>query len=118
MNIVQAAKDANLFRPFLGAELESWSNWLVALRAVYGLPIRKPASRETITACTGRDPDRLPKAGFDTAVFLTGRRSGKSRAAAIIGAYEATLAGRETKLAKGERGVVPICIRVSPKGGS
>lgn len=116
MNIVQAAKDANLFRPFLGAELESWSNWLVALRAVYGLPIRKPASRETITACTGRDPDRLPKAGFDTAVFLTGRRSGKSRAAAIIGAYEATLAGRETKLAKGERGVVPICAPSKSQG--
>jgi hypothetical protein len=51
----------------------------------------------------------LPSDGFDTALFLTGRRSGKSRIAAVIGAYEAALAGHEAKLAKGEQGFVAIC---------
>jgi hypothetical protein len=49
-------------------------------------------------------------------LFLTGRRSGKSRIAAVIGAYEAALAGHETKLAKGERGVVPICAPTKAQG--
>jgi hypothetical protein len=72
------------------------------------LPILSVAGRRLVRQCTGRDPAQLPRTGFDTALFLTGRRSGKSRTAAIIGAFEATLAGHEHKLARGERGVVPI----------
>jgi hypothetical protein len=50
----------------------------------------------------------LPADGFATALFLIGRRSGKSRIAAIVGAFEAILAGHERKLAKGEQGSVVI----------
>ncbi len=118
MNIIEAIKDENLFRPFLAnaeGELSSWWNWLAALRVVYGLPV--PKSRHPcVERCTGRHYDGLPDSGFDTALFLTGRRSGKSRAAAIIGAYEAVLAGHERKLAKGERGVVPICAPTKTQG--
>lgn len=110
MNIIDAIKDEQLFRPFLGEKLASWHTWFAALRVVYGLPLGRKR-REHVRHCTGRQPDRLPKDGFDTALFLTGRRSGKSRVAAIIGAYEAALAGHETKLAKGEMGMVAI---VSP----
>ncbi|MBW3540725.1 MAG: hypothetical protein KY476_10680 [Planctomycetes bacterium] len=106
MNIIDAIKDENLFRPFLG-KLQSWRNWLTALRVLYGLPLYRPG-RRTVQQCTGRDWSRLPRAGFETGLFLTGRRSGKSRCAAIIGAYEAALAGHERRLAKGERGVVPV----------
>jgi hypothetical protein len=105
-NIIEAIEDPNLFRPFLG-DLASWVPWQTALRAVYGLPLAKE-EHELIRRCTGRDPERLPAAGFDAALFLTGRRSGKSRNAAIIGAYEATIAGHEAKLAKGEQGLVSI----------
>lgn len=108
MNIIEAIKDENLFRPYLG-DLSSWRQWLTALRVLYGLPTNwKRRSRALIERCTGRQTEDLPTDGFDTALFLTGRRSGKSRVAAIIGAYEAVLAGQEAKLAKGETGIVPI----------
>jgi len=109
MNIIQAIEDANLFRPFLAdasGSLTSWSRWLVAMKVLYGMPIKSKSDRNLLRECTGRT--RLPKDGFTTALFLTGRRSGKSRMAAVAGAFEAVLAGHETQLAKGERGVVLI----------
>ena len=33
MNIIEAIKDENLFRPFLGNDLATWQPWLVAMRA-------------------------------------------------------------------------------------
>jgi len=110
MNIIEAINEEKLFRPFLGDDSNSWRNWMAALRVMYGLKfaaIRKPL----IAEATKRDPDKLSPDGFDTALFLTGRRSGKSRIAAVIGAYESTIAGHEEKLAVGEKGVVAI---VSP----
>jgi hypothetical protein len=108
MNIIKAIKDEQLFRPYVGEDIHSWRNWLTALRVLYGGPIKHMSERRLVRQCTGRDTALLPKDGFDTALFLTGRRSGKSRVAAIIGAYEAVLAGHETKLDKGEQGIVPI----------
>jgi hypothetical protein len=81
---------------------------LTALRAIYGLPINGTAARQLVRDCIGRDPALLPPEGFGTNLLLVGRRSGKSRASAIMGAYEAALAGHERKLAPGERGYVPI----------
>lgn len=111
MNIVDAIKDENLFRPFLAdkdGRIDTWRPWMTALRCVYGLPV-PPAQHELVRQCTGRDPLTLPKRGSSVACLLTGRRSGKSRTAAIVGAYEAALAGHEAKLSKGERGVVIVC---------
>lgn len=113
MNILQAIKDDNLFRPFFGGDLTSWHRWLAALRVLYGLPFTK-AGRPVVEQCTGRK--QFPGDGFDTALFLTGRRSGKSRIAAVIAAYEAALAGHEAKLAKGEHGVVGICAPTKRQG--
>ena len=107
MNIIHAINDPNLFRPFLGEELGTWSGWLAALRVLYGLPLSE-CHHEIVEKCTGRNPDSFPQEGFDAALFLTGRRSGKSRPAAVVAAYEAVLAGHEAKLAKGERGVVAV----------
>lgn len=115
MNLLQAVHDENLFQPFLGEDLASWRSWFAALRALYGLPIGEKGS-EVVRQCAGRDAEVLPSQGFGTALFLTGRRSGKSRIAAIIGAYEAVLAGHELKLAKGERGVVAICAPSKSQG--
>ncbi|MBL7146522.1 MAG: hypothetical protein ISS76_19945 [Phycisphaerae bacterium] len=115
MNIIDAIKDQNLFRPFLEdgkGKLSTWSNWMVALRFLYGLPITK--SIQLIEQCTGRK--KLSPNGFDTALFLTGRRSGKSRIAAVIGAFEAALSGREKLLAKGEIGMVAILAPTQKQG--
>lgn len=113
MNIIEACKDEKLFLDYLDNDLSTWQPWLAALRVVYGLhpPKWRPRGRKLIEQCTGRDVDQLPTVGFDVALFLTGRRSGKSRIAAVIAAYEAILAGREKKLKKGETGVVAV---VSP----
>lgn len=108
MTVIEAIKDTNLFRPFLGNRLGSWRHWMVALRCLYGLPVRKAESRELVQHCTGRSTEELPNDGFQSALFLIGRRSGKSRISAIIGAFEALFGGHEQRLAKGETGVLPI----------
>lgn len=107
MNIIEAIEDEKLFRPFLG-ELGTWSKWGACLRALHGLPITSAASQRFIREYAGRDPAQLPAEGFQTALFLTGRRSGKSRISAVCGAYEAALSGREKRLAKGEMGMVAV----------
>jgi hypothetical protein len=78
------------------------------LNFFYGLKLL-PGDAEMIHACTQRDPAKAPPGGFQTAVFLTGRRSGKSRTAALVAAYEAALAGHERQLSSGERGLVVVC---------
>jgi hypothetical protein len=116
MNIIEAIKDKNLFKPFVDKDLTSWHNWFTALRCLYGLPIRKPQSLELITKCTGREPASLPKEGFDTALFLVGRRSGKSKISSVVGAFEGGMSGREKLLSKGEMGVVAILAPTKKQG--
>jgi hypothetical protein len=111
MNIIDAMRDDMLFRPFLADDngLSTWVSWMAALRCLYGLPIPEK-QREFVKQVTGRSADTMPSTGFRTALFLTGRRSGKSRCgAAIPAAFEAILAGHEGKLARGEKGIVAVC---------
>lgn len=111
MNIIEAVKDKNLFKPFLADKndsLQTWHNWFVALRVLFGLPVKKQKNLELIKKCTGRNPSLLPSKGFSTGLFLIGRRSGKSVISAIIGAYIALFSGLEKKLIKGEMGMVAI----------
>ncbi|MBM4093982.1 MAG: hypothetical protein FJ276_31935 [Planctomycetes bacterium] len=115
MNIIEAVRDRQLFRPFLADKhdsLASWSSWLTALRALYGLPVSGSRSIELIRQCAGRDASLLPEQGFQTGIFLVGRRGGKSRLSACIAAYEATLSGRHELLAAGEKGLV-VCVAPS-----
>lgn len=121
MNIIQACKDELLFRNFLKfprkdhpvykfGSINSWRPWFTALRVLYGLPLPE-SSLDLIKQCTGRDPALFPEAGYRNCLWLCGRRSGKSRTAAVICAYEAVLAGHETRLSAGETGYVAV---VSP----
>ena len=86
----------------------------VALSCLYGLklPGNEKVS-ELILECTGRDSGLMPSDGFNTALFLTGRRSG-TRMAAVVAAFEATLAGHEQKLDHGEMGML-ACISPTKK---
>jgi len=108
VNILDAIRDENLFRPFLGDDLSTWKYWGIALRALYGIPIKSLKGRAFVQQCTGRDASELPAEGFQSALFLVGRRSGKSRIAAVIGGFEALFGGHEKRLAKGETGIIPI----------
>ena len=111
MNIVQAIRDPNLFRPYLAdkdGSISTWARWMCCLRAIHGLPLRKKWQKRLVKQCTGRNADRLPRAGADVSLILTGRRSGKSKIAAVVGAYEASLSGKEKSLSKGEMGMVAV----------
>ncbi len=110
ITITKAIKDEQLFRTFLqngDEEIRTWSNWLTYLRVLYGLKISSKRAA-LIKDCTGRNMNQLPENGFNTSLALVGRRSGKSKVAAIIGAFEAALSGKEKLLSKGEIGMVPI----------
>jgi hypothetical protein len=108
VRILDAIADPELFAPFLGEDHTTWDRWFSALKCLYGLSLNRQ-DRNLIRECTGRRNIRnLPPGGFTEALFLTGRRSGKSRTAALIGAFEAVCGGHERKLAPGEQGLVAI----------
>lgn len=108
MNIIQACKDERLFRPYFGKEYPTFSTWRWIMRAIYGLPITSEKGREFIQQVTGRDPDKLNPNGYSQVLALTGRRSGKSKSLAAVGAFESALAGHEEKLSPGEIGMVAV----------
>ncbi len=116
VNIIEAIKDENLFRPFFGGSLKTWRSWQTALRVLHGLPVKSARSRKLIKECTGRNPRKLPKGGFETALLLCGRRSGKSKITAIVGAHAAVLAGYEKRLSKGEVGLVAVVCPTKSQG--
>ena len=107
MNVLEAIRDEKLFRPYFGDDLHSWANWLAFLKFLYGLRTTR-ADRAVIRECTGRKKVKRQGPGFREALLLTGRRSGKSRIAGAIGAYEALFGGHEGKLSKGEQGIVAV----------
>ena len=108
LDIIDAIRDEKLFRPFLGDDLSTWEGWVSALSVVYGLPVLDKSQRKLVFECTGVPIDSLNDSGFSSSLFLTGRRSGKSRIAAVIGAYESAIAVHGKKLSKGEKGVVAV----------
>jgi len=114
VNIITATKDQNLFKPYLQGRndsLRSWLNWLICLRVIYGLPVRKPNNLALIRQCTGRDPSKLNPDGYNTVLLLVGRRGGKSKISGLIGAYEALFSGKEKLLSPGE---IPMLTITSP----
>ncbi len=114
MNILEAIKDRELgFRSFLSPSsgLRTWRPWLSALAVIYGVPLERRSARALVRKCTGRDPRKLPPDGFNEALLLCGRRSGKSKIAAVVGAFETLFGGHEQRLSPGEQGLVVI---VSP----
>lgn len=112
MNIIQAIRDEQLFRPYLqdrNGSLATWTRWMTCLRVVYGIPLTTPEQRRLVRQCTGRDPDKLDSRGYDTVLLLVGRRGGKSKVAGLIGGFEASLSGREQVCSPGEMPMVSIC---------
>ncbi len=115
MNIVEAIQDGNLFRSYVtnsaNGDLGSWSKWLVFLRVLFGLPLSKE-DRPIVHRCTGRlFTSKLSPDGYQECLLLCGRRSGKSKIIALVGAAEAILSGKEKQLSKGE---IPMVAIISP----
>jgi hypothetical protein len=107
VNYLEALDHPDLFGPWFAGS--SWKTWRTVERAIFGLPIPEE-DLSLFKELTGRDepPDEPVKEAW----IIAGRRSAKSRKAATIGTYLATIgaevAGWRDTLAPGERGVVLI----------
>jgi hypothetical protein len=100
--ITVAAAIAN--RQLLGAALGdtvSWSTWTVVLKAAFGMTLDDEELATFATVAGNRAP---PKQRVRELWAICGRRSGKSRVAALIGVYLATCC--KHALAPGEAGMV------------
>jgi hypothetical protein len=96
----QALDDAALLAGALPGD--SWANWRMLLVALMGEPLTS-VERQSFKALTGREAE----AGVmvDTFLAVAGRRSGKSRAMAVIAIYLSCLCEWADDLALGERGL-------------
>jgi hypothetical protein len=79
----------------------SWGAWRIFIKAMYALPLA-PAELAVYTACTGRT--RAPTSPASRVVAICGRRSGKSRIAAFLGAFYAGWRDYSNILSLGETG--------------
>jgi hypothetical protein len=84
---------------------DSWAVWRVLLIAICGEKLTD-GERAVFRELTGRE--REPLTLVDEAWMICGRRSGKTRAAAVLASYIAALCDHTEALAPGERGTLPI----------
>jgi hypothetical protein len=83
----------------------SWAKWRVLLIAAMGEELNSN-ERAIFMALTGRE--RGPLNRVEELWAIMGRRSGKTRAIAVLGAYLAALCDFTDVLAPGERAILPI----------
>jgi hypothetical protein len=102
ISIRKALSDPNLLGNVLAGE--SWQAWRMLLTASMGEALTD-IEREIFKHLTGREREPLQR--IEEAVFVIGRRGGKSRAMACCAAYLGGLC--KHTLVRGERGIV-LCI--------
>ena len=83
----------------------SWHAWRVLLIAIMGEELTA-AERAVFEGLTGRE--REPLEPVEEFWGVIGRRGGKTRAMAVLGAYLAACVDHRDVLGPGERGVLPI----------
>jgi hypothetical protein len=94
--------ESSLFKPWFVTN--SWATWTVFLKALFALPMND-AEKSLYQKHTGRSS--VPSEPFTKAWLICGRRSGKSRIAALIATYSAAFR-KYTTLQRGETGVAMI----------
>jgi len=103
IGIGTALEDHRLFGPSFAGD--SWNGWRAVLRAAFAEQLR-PEEKQFVDSVAGNRP--LPLHRVRELWITAGRRSGKSRMAAVIGAYIATCISHADKLSPGETGYVLI----------
>ncbi|WP_363347936.1 hypothetical protein [Methylocystis echinoides] len=98
-----ALADEDLFGRVLKGE--SWGAWRILLTAAMGEPLTDE-ERCVFEQLTGRPQE--PAEPVDELWAIVGRRGGKTRAAAVLAAYLASLCDWKDFLAPGERASLPI----------
>jgi ribosomal protein L37AE/L43A len=111
INILQAMQDPKLWKTFqqkkglLSRKLapDSWRNWKSFLATLFALPMDEEQV-SIYRQCTGRtDP---PKAAFEEAFCIVGRRGGKSLIAALVAVFLAVF--KTYDLSPGETGTLMV----------
>ncbi len=75
-------------------DVRPWTPWFPAIKAVYGLPLTE-SEMEGWYAYTGRSrPPR--REGYPTAIFIVGRRAGKSSIGAMLACHAAVTRRRDS----------------------
>jgi hypothetical protein len=97
MNLPDAVLDSKIFRSLFG-DLSTWTNWLVCLKAIFGLPMN-PAEFAICQKFTGRE--KAPTESFKEIFLIIGRRGGKSLIAALCAVYLAVFKKWDVQLGKG-----------------
>jgi len=98
-----ALSDPDLFASVFAGE--SWAAWRVMLIAICGEELTDD-ERVFFESVTGRPQE--PGQPIEEGWLIIGRRSGKTRAAAVLAAYLAALCDHSAVLAPGERATLPI----------
>jgi hypothetical protein len=99
-----ALSEPNIFGDILAGD--TWKNWRILMVAMMGEPLINDEEKEIYEKLTGRV--YVPGQRCDEFFAIMGRRSGKTRAAAVIAAYLATFVDYSSVLAPGERTSLPI----------
>ena len=102
--VEQAMVDAKLLGAGFGNP-ETWKQWRTALKAAFGINLNRDDARAFASIAGGRHP---PAQRVRELWCVLGRRSGKSRVAAALAVYFATLVDYAGKLAPGETGYVVV----------
>jgi hypothetical protein len=104
MNILEAARDPNLFGPWFRAK-ETWQAWFAFIAVLFALPM----TDEQLAIChkhTGRDD--VPTEPCSEAWLIIGRRGGKSFIMALIAVFLACFHDYRPYLQPGERATVAV----------
>ena len=104
VSIDHALSDPNLLGAAL-PNLDSWATWLSVLNAAFGHQLNRNERRAFEAVSGGR---RSPRKRVRELWVIAGRRGGKSRIAAALAVYIATLVDHSGKLAPGESGTVLV----------
>jgi hypothetical protein len=105
ITIDAAVADPNLLGAALGGDLGTWQAWRTTLKASFGIALSRDEARTFASVAGGR---KAPAQRVRELWAIIGRRSGKSRVAALVGAYIAGLVDHRGKLSPGEIGTVLI----------
>ncbi len=108
INVLDCLHDERLFKQFFDGDLSTWRSWQAALACLYGTPVQGIRSKSVIKKATGRLAATIPQSGFDVALFLCGRRSGKSKIVSAVAGYEALFGEGLRRLSPGEQAMVAV----------
>jgi hypothetical protein len=101
LTILDALDDPRLFQPWFAGE--SWNNWRVILKSIYGLRLNEAETVFFKSIAGGREP---PARRCREVWIIAGRRAGKDALASVIAAHAAALFDQQARLRPGEHAAI------------